>query len=113
MKTKIFVTLMFFLGLINNSCIAQCSNELAVKKFENDLETITNSIKNTSMNLKELPDIIKRIEIVSNIESESDGNYFGKFNPTTSDVTKWRNWFKENKNKICWDENKNLYYIIK
>lgn len=113
MKNKLSVILLLFVSFVNSSCKAQCNNELAIKQFEKDLQTVSYSIQNPDTNLKELPSVIQRIEKASSIESESDGNYLGKFHPTIADTIKWENWLKNNKAKLCWDEKENLYYLKK
>lgn len=107
------IILLLFINLIINSCKAQCNNELAINQFEKDLQIVTSSIQNPNSNLKELPSVIQRIEKVTSIESESDGNYLGKFNPTTADTVKWKNWFENNKSKLCWNKKDNHYDINK
>ena len=111
MRIKILVLTILF-NLTNISCKAQCNNELAIKQFEKDLDAITHSIKDSNANLKDIPSIVERIESVSSIESESDGNYLGKFHPTMSDVIKWKDWLKDHRAKLCWDEKKNSYLLI-
>ncbi|MEO4004950.1 hypothetical protein [Flavobacterium sp. CAU 1735] len=111
MKSRLFVVVFLFASLINSSCKDNCNNELAVEEFKKDLQTVAYSIKNTNINLKELPLVIQKIEKVSSIESESDSNYLGKFHPTSSDVMKWTNWFENNKEKLCLDNKNNIYYL--
>jgi hypothetical protein len=95
-----------------SSCKAQCDNNFAIKQFESDIAFIRNSIKNTNDNKRDLPTLINRIEKISSIQSVSDGNYFGKFNPTESDIKKWEDWLKNNKENICWDKINNEFYLI-
>lgn len=112
MRIKILLLTIFF-SSVNISCKAQCDNESAIVQFEKDLKIIFNSIGNTNTNLKELPAVIERIESISAIESESDGNYLGKFQPTESDISKWSNWLEKNRKKLCWNDNKKTYSLIK
>jgi len=111
MKNRLPAITLLLASLIISSCKDKCNNELATEQFKKDLQTVAYSIKKPNMNLKELPLIIQKIEKVSSIESESDGNYLGKFHPTSSDFIKWTNWFKNNKEKLCLDKKNNAYYI--
>jgi hypothetical protein len=47
--------------------------------------------------------IIRFMENISNIDSESDGTYFGKLYPTAHDVKNWRDWYETHKSELYWD----------
>ena len=111
MKTNILHIIFIITCFSVISCKAQCDNDFAVKQFENDIRIIKNSIKNPNENKKDLPILIERIEKISSIQSVSEGNYFGKFNPTENDVKKWEEWLKKNKDNICWNTVNNEFYI--
>lgn len=110
MKNKISILLL--ICFLVNSCIAQCNNKKAVSIFEQDLKAIDYLITNPNVNQKDMPIIVARIEKITAIESESDGNYFGKFHPTKVDVKKWAEWLNFNKLKLCWSKKETKYYII-
>ncbi len=109
MKNKNFIFILLTCFLIS-SCVAQCDNRKAILAFEKDLKAIDSLINNPNVNLKDLPVTIERLENVTNIQSSSDGNYFGKFHPTKEDLKKWSEWFNNNKSKLCWNNKEVKYY---
>jgi acyl-homoserine lactone acylase PvdQ len=57
--------------------------------------------KKSHQNLGDVSQSIDFLEEVTGITSHSDGNYFGRFDPTEEDYT---NWFKNNYSRLYWDE---------
>ena len=47
------------------------------------------------------------LEQLTNIESESPGNYIGKYRPTVQDLEKWKEWYAKNKLNVLWMPQKN------
>jgi hypothetical protein len=89
-----------------------CNNCEAVEIFEQRIDTLKLYIdKKDEMLLDKIIRIILNFELLTNIESESDGNFIGKYNPTERDVERWEEWFHCNKNNICWYKQKNILYL--
>lgn len=110
----IYLVLVYFSYCMikNQSNMSQnCENKIAIKSFKLNLMLIQSYIEGDIYELSKLPESIKRLEQLTSIESESDGNSFGKFNPTMVDLKKWQEWLKENENNICWDDAKQKVYI--
>ncbi len=108
---NIILSLGFTLVFIS-SCVAQnCDSMEAKRIFEKELQLIESYLDKKNIELEKLPLSIKLIERITSIESESDGNYLGKFNPTTNDLKRWKTWYSENKSHICWDKDKQELYI--
>ncbi|MDR0206140.1 MAG: hypothetical protein LBI45_02650 [Bacteroidales bacterium] len=98
--------------------ISECNNEIAVKIFGERLDIIKTYIAkrdNDEPNyaLYKMLYSLYNFELLTGIESESDGNYIGKLNPTLNDIEKWENWFQEHKDRICWYEQKNILFLKK
>jgi len=110
MKNK-FLILSVLAYFFISSCVAQCNNKKATSAFEQDLKVVEYLIINPSANRKDIPVIIERIEKVTAIQSESDGNYLGKFHPTKDDLKKWIGWLNINKDKLCWNKKEARYYL--
>lgn len=53
------------------------------------------------------------IETITQIESESSITYFGKLAPSENDIMKWRKWYENLDQKLCWDEEKREFYLLK
>jgi len=91
---------------------ACCDNEKAIRIFERRMDIIRQyQVDKSNIDISLIADIIFNLELLTNIESESDGNYFGKYKPTDNDITMWREWFQKYKHKICWYEEKRILYI--
>jgi len=54
---------------------------------------------------------VNELEKLTNIDSESDINYFGKMNPTKNDLIKWNEWYENKKEIVCWDDTNNRLFI--
>lgn len=82
--------------------------------FKNELEIIkkATSKSNNSIDAYKINSAILFLEKVTLIHSESDGNYLGRFNPTTKDFRSWSIWFRNNKNRLYWDSNKQRVKVI-
>lgn len=92
-------------------CYAQMCSNNSQAEFKNRIIDIENYLeKQKSIDIIKH---IKQIEEVTKIESESDVNYFGKMNPSKQDLEKWSEWFEANKKKICYNTEKDFFYLIK
>ena len=89
-----------------------CSNNAAVEKFSEDLSTLEYYITTPRPVLNSYPAMIRRLENVTNIMSESDHGYFGALPPTHNDIVKWRSWLETHKAYLCWDKERNEYYLM-
>lgn len=114
-----------YLGV--DSC--DCLNNIGIKNFQQDIIFVYKSIKvKDTLNLKFnfdtvlidknknigfIPEVILKIENLTQIYSKSDGNYFGKFNPKYEDIKNWLDWYDKNKLNICWDTLGKKYYFSK
>ncbi len=82
-----------FMTCNNNSVgIAQEKIEFHLAKIENHL------LKNRDSTYSFMKSIVF-LEENTGIESESDGTYFGKLNPTFENLAKWKAWYKSNREK--------------
>ncbi len=58
------------------------------------------------------PNVVSFLVNTTKIESESDGTTFGQFLPTENDFRRWTTWYKENRNRIFWDEKEQKVILI-
>jgi hypothetical protein len=77
---------------------------IAIKYYAKNIKYIESYILYDSM--INVPSAIATLERITQIHSSSSGDYFGKNNPSTEDLTKWKTWFEINKDKLCWDNKK-------
>ena len=86
----------------------ECQNEKAQRYFNKQINIVKESINNKDghIDINELVPAIAYLERITKINSTSDGNYFGKYNPSKEDYEKWKKWFKKNFREICWDDTK-------
>ena len=102
---------------VNNyfDTVSVCNNCKAIKVFEQYISVVQSCIdENDFFNSKfEIMPIMLNLELLTNIESESDADFSGKYKPTNKDVEKWTEWFKEHKDHICWYERKNILFLRK
>jgi len=90
------ITLLVFLSI---------KDDKACKIFCDNLAVIKESVeKKTTVNASKISEAISFLEQVTLIKSTSDGNFFGRFNPTKQDFNNWNQWFKKNKQMLYWDE---------
>ena len=77
----------------------------ACKIFKDNLAVIKESVeRKKAVNASKISEAITFLEEITLIKSNSDGNYFGRFNPTQQDFSNWNQWFKKNKARLYWDE---------
>ena len=90
------------------------NEEKAQNIFKNKLEIIKKATSKSNNNMDEykINGAILFLEKVTLIWSESDGNYIGRFNPTYKDFKSWSIWFKNNKNRLYWDDNKQSVKVM-
>lgn len=92
--------------------ISACNNNEAIVVFEQRIDTLQSYICNKNENnLTNIIRIVLNFELLTQIESESDGNFIGKYNPTNRDIERWIEWFVQNQTRICWYEEKNILYL--
>ncbi len=97
-KVNLFVMLMALLFI-------SCVDKKACKIYVQNLEIIKERLDNKQgQNLMQVDAAITFLEKLTSIRSESNGNYVGRFDPTTHDYDQWLKWFKINNSKIYWDE---------
>jgi hypothetical protein len=51
-------------------------------------------------------------EDITGIQSESDGDYIGRYKPTLNDYKRWSDWLEKNRDRLYWDD-KNQTVIVK
>jgi len=100
----------YFSGILD-SLHCDCNNGIATKKFLQKVRLLSKYIDGNDGLINWVWNAIMTLELVTGIESESDGNYFGKLKPTKSDIIKWQYWFIENYNRLCWNDKKNILYL--
>ena len=89
-----------------------CNNLEAVGRFEEKINKLKLFIRNKDGKLlNEIVNIILNFELLTGIESESDGDYIGKHDPTDKDVERWLDWFYEHKDNLCWYKEKNVLFL--
>ena len=99
---------LFISGAFDTTLI--CNNTEAIRIFEQRIDTLKNYIsdKNTT-SITNVFRLILNFELLTGIESESDANYIGKYNPTNVDLEKWIKWFEEHQDYLCWYRKKTYY----
>lgn len=114
MKNKYSTFAVILMMIINvSACKSQCDNEKARNYFSQKITLLKNSLENNDQNLKDIPATIQELETITSIKSKADGNFLGKFKPLKADIDEWETWYKNNGNKLCWDDNQNGIYLIK
>lgn len=90
------------------------NKEKAQVIFRNELDLIKKATLKSNNNIEayKVNSAILFLEKVTLIKSESEGNYLGRFNPTTKDFNCWSVWFKNNKNRLYWDNNKQSVKVM-
>jgi hypothetical protein len=80
----------------------------ACETFATNLNLIKASVeKKDGIDAAKVSQAIIFLEQITSIKSQSDGNFFGRFNPTAEDYNNWNTWFKKNKAKLYWDYKEN------
>lgn len=112
MKFSKIVKIVILLIFYSKGCNAQTCD---VKKGQEEFTKKIIDIKDYIEKEKSIDVIsyINDLEKLTNIDSESDINFFGKMNPTKNDLIKWYNWYKNKKEIICWDYTINKLFIIR
>ncbi len=101
-----------------------CKNELAIQYYKwrlNEMKLYILSVENEvlfrekigSVSIGSLIDGIINFESLTGIESESEHNFIGTYQPTKNDIFRWEKWFQQNKNFLCWDSEYNIIYLRK
>lgn len=101
---------------------SSCQNELAIQYYKgrlNAMKLYLLSVENEDWFLAKIGDLsidgvidgIENFEFLTGIESESEANFMGKYQPTRNDVFKWEEWFQQNKEFLCWDDEYNVIYL--
>jgi len=85
-------------------CGTQQNDQKACNIFNEHLNIIRKRIEKVpDLKIADISSSILFLENITLIKSKSDGNIYGRFNPTQDDFKKWSNWFKANKSRIYWD----------
>lgn len=99
---KIIIGFVFCLSfLIDGSfdSINDCKSKILFEKQLKIIEDYT--VFDSSDNSVRRMGAVHFLEMVTDISSESDANFFGKMNPTRKDFILWSTWFKEHKDSLC------------
>ena len=93
---------------------APCNNEQSINVFNQRIAAIRtfNKTENTLL-WSEVINIILNLELLTDIESESDADFIGKYRATEKDIERWEQWLIANKNNICLFEEKMILYLRK
>ena len=103
------IVLFFITGcsFFNNS-----SNRKAQIMIEKNLSTVKDFLGDAHSDTSGfIVNAISFFEILTEIQSESDANMFGKMNPTEQDYENWKNWYKENKDNVFWNNKKGVVEV--
>ncbi|MGV0936411.1 hypothetical protein ACTS9U_11640 [Empedobacter falsenii] len=103
---QIIILLIFYSKVCNaQTCDVKKGQEEFIKKII-DIRDYLEKEKSI-----DIVSYINDLEKLTNIESESDMNFFGKMNPTKNDLIKWNKWYENKKEIICWDYTNNRLFI--
>jgi len=87
------------------SLLVSCNVQKASELVERNLHIIKMKVNNDStLNLNDVEPAIIFLEQTTGIQSESNGNYIGRYQPTLNDYNKWLNWFEKNRDRLYWDD---------
>lgn len=105
--------LIISIAVIVTSCLPEQKgiDEKACKLYLDHLSKIETSLREDSGSIK-INSSIEFLENVTKIKSQSDGNYFGRFDPTLKDLEKWSEWYETNKLRLKWDESSGEIIVI-
>lgn len=101
------ISIIFWLTFLTASLFGQSdsSKTKAQKAVEQNLTIIYSYVQNINSDSRlRRVHAIFFLERITKIESESDGTYFGKLDPTEADYIKWESWYDRNKQKIYWND---------
>lgn len=103
-----------FLILLSVSVtLDKCQDKRACEIYKQNLKIIKARLDvDEHQNLGEVYKSIKFFERITGIISHSDGDYFGRYNPTQEDYNNWAHWFTKNKGKLFWDENDKQVKVV-
>lgn len=112
MKFSKIIPIIILLIFYSKNCNAQtCDVKKGQEEFTKKIIDIRDYIeKEKSI---DVISYINDLEKLTNIDSESDINFFGKMNPTKNDLIKWDKWYENKKEMICWDYKTNKLFIIR
>lgn len=105
---------MLFILLNNQSCFADSSNAKACEIVVKNLTIVKNYLDKKDIDSSgRRVGAISFLEKLTSIQSESEGNLFGKFKPTYSDYDKWAYWYALNSKYLSFDEASGTILIYK
>lgn len=103
MKVKAIFSVILLLFYLTSSWMFQ--DKKACQLFSKNLDIIKQRVDGKKkQHLEDVNEAINFLEELTGIPSHSNGNYFGRFDPTEEDYTAWSYWFKLNGSRIYWDE---------
>ena len=91
-----------------------CNNEEAITIFNKKIKILEKEFtlkKKNKYTTHEEDEIISNLEFLTGIESNADGDFFGRHKHTVRDVTLWKQWFYDNKEKICLHKKTNIIFL--
>lgn len=92
--------------------ISACNNIRSIEIFNERINILKSYLKGKNEKyLDKIIRIILNFELLTKINSESDANFIGKYNPTHRDVDKWVEWLEINKDRVCWYEEKDILFF--
>lgn len=105
MKNIYAIIVLLTLTLSCQSFLFESNNHKAVRLFKADLNYIEKCISGKEKSPEKLGEAVLRVERITGIRSVAGGDVFGRrFYPVKVDLTRWKEWLKQNAGNIRWDK---------
>lgn len=104
---------LFEYNSLDTLCV--CNNEKATEIFKyrmGKLKLFVKSNKGEAISVNDYK-IMLNFMLLTGIDSEIKGDWVGFSNPTKRDIERWEEWFYNNKDNICWYQEKNILFLRK
>jgi len=105
--------LLLILILFSSCNLSDCQDEKACSYYKEKIQIVTKSINKERIDVGRVNNAIVFLEKITTINSTSDGNYLGRFNPTKADLKKWTEWYDDDKHLLFWDNIKKTVKVKK
>ena len=101
-----------FLSNFFDTIVLDCNNTTAIEIFEQRIDTLKSyTNKNRENIFGNIAYFVVNFVLLTGIETELAGNFTGYYNPTNTDLEKWKEWLQKHKDYLCWYKEKNILYI--
>ena len=103
---------MYISGFFDTTLIS-CNNQKAITVFKQRIEVLKIYINSQYRSdlMQFAMNAIVNFELLTEIESQSDADFIGKYKPTEIDIVMWMLWLQDYKNHLCWYEQKNILFF--